>query len=152
MSVLVEAITVIVRNGDVDRRYPGGVAALAASAPNQTFRTDGQLAAIGFMTPSDAEVYVLSLEKVGLRFVEDGQARDIVVVDQIHGPTTACDWIEVATDLDGTKSVWLRGTPKGELASSRVLGPGHYAGPRGLRALRTAIVGRFWPKCSTSCR
>jgi hypothetical protein len=82
MSVLVEAITVIVRNDDVDRHYPGGVTALAASAPNQTFRTDGQLTAIGFMAPSDVEVYILSLQKTGLRFVEDGHARDIVVVDR----------------------------------------------------------------------
>jgi hypothetical protein len=101
MSVLVEAITVIVRAENLNRRYPGGLAALAAAAPNQTFRSDGQLAAIGFVTPSDVDVYIISLEEVGIRFVAKGRSRDIVVIDQINDPTTPCDWIEAATEPDG---------------------------------------------------
>ena len=44
MSVVVEAITVVVRNDAVDRCISGGVAALAEASPNNTFRTDGKLA------------------------------------------------------------------------------------------------------------
>lgn len=81
MSVLVEAITVVVRNDAVDRCVPGGVSTLVE---NNTFRTDGKLAAIGFMSPADVEVYILNLQKAGLRFVEQGRCRDIVVIDQIQ--------------------------------------------------------------------
>ena len=103
MSVLVEAVTVVVRNDAVDRCVPGGVSTLAESSPNNTFRTDGNLAAVGFMTPADVEVYLLRLQKAGLRYVEQGRCRDIVVIDQIYGPTLPCDWIETGTDPDGTK-------------------------------------------------
>ncbi|MGA7325452.1 MAG: hypothetical protein WBX25_13420, partial [Rhodomicrobium sp.] len=117
MSVLIEAITVVVRNDAVDRCVPGGVSGLAENSPNVTFRTDGSLAAVGFMTPADVEVYILKLEKSGLRFVEHGKCADLVVVDQIHGPTLPCDWIESGTEPDGTKFVWMRGMPPGEMVA-----------------------------------
>jgi hypothetical protein len=117
MSVLLEAITVVVRNDAADRCIPRGVSALAEAAPNVTFRTDGNLAAVGFMTPADVEVYVLALQKAGLRFVEQGRCRDFVVIDQIFGPTVACDWIEIGVEPDGTKFIWLRGTAPGAMAA-----------------------------------
>jgi hypothetical protein len=117
MSVLVEAITVVVRNDVVDRCVPGGVSALAENSPNITFRTDGKLAAVVFMKPADVEVYILALQEAGLRFVEQGRCRDIVVIDQIRGPTLPCDWIEMGTEPDGTKFVWLRGAPPGAMVA-----------------------------------
>ena len=117
MSVLVEAITVVVRNDAVDRCVPGGVSALAKNSPNTTFRTDGKLAAVGFMTPTDVEVYILKLQKAGLRFVEQGSCCDIVVIDQIYGPTLRCDWIEIGTEPDGTKFAWLRGSSSGAMVA-----------------------------------
>jgi hypothetical protein len=119
MSVLVEAITVVVRSDAVDLRIPGGVTALGANSPNSTFRTDGKLAAVGFFSPTDVEVYILTLQKAGLRFVEQGKCRDIVVIDQIHGPTLPCDWIEIGTYPDGTRYVWLRGTARGAMVAHR---------------------------------
>ena len=119
MSVLIEAITVVVRNDSVDCCVPGGISALTKNSPNVTFRTDGRLAAVGFMTPADVEVYILKLEKTGLRFVEHAKCRDIVVIDQIRGRTLPCDWIELGTEPDGTKFVWMRGTPPGEMVAYR---------------------------------
>jgi hypothetical protein len=117
MSVLVEAITVVVRNDAVDRCIAGGVSTLAENAPNITFRTDGKLAAVGFMTPADVEVYILKLEKSGLRFVEEDGCCDICVIDQLHGPTLPCDWIELESEPDGTKFGWLRGTSPGAMVA-----------------------------------
>jgi hypothetical protein len=117
MSVLVEAITVVVRNDAVNRYVPGGVSTLAENSPNITFRTDGKLAAVGFMTPADVEVYILTLQKAGLRFAEQGKCRDIVVIDQIRGPTLPCDWIEMGAEPDGTKFVWLRGALPGAMVA-----------------------------------
>jgi hypothetical protein len=117
MSVLIEAITVVLRNDAVDRCFPGGMPVLAKSSPNPTFRTDGTLAAIGFMAPADVEVYILALEKAGLQFVERGRCCDIAVIDEIHGPTVRCDWVEIGTDSDGTRFAWLRGTAPGAMVA-----------------------------------
>ena len=71
------------------------------------------------MAPADVEVYVLTLQKAGLRFVEQGRCRDIVVIDQIQGPTLPCDWVEIGTDPDGTKFVWMRGTSPGAMVAHK---------------------------------
>jgi DNA-binding transcriptional regulator YiaG len=44
MGVLVECISVIVRCSSLEEKYPGGVAAYEADAPNRTFCTDEHLA------------------------------------------------------------------------------------------------------------
>ncbi len=116
MSVLIEAITVVIRIDAVDRCITGGVAALAEASPNTTFRSDGKLAATGFMSPGDVEVYILAMQKAGLRYMERGECRDIVVIDQIRGPTVPCEWIQIGTEPDGTKFAWLRGGQPGALA------------------------------------
>ena len=41
------------------------------------------LAVVGFMSPADVEIFILTLRDVGLRFVEDGKCQDIAVVDQL---------------------------------------------------------------------
>ena len=69
------------------------------------------------MSPVDVEVYILNLQKAGLRFVEQGRCRDIVVIDQIHGPTLPCDWIEIGTEADGTKYIWMRGASPGAMVA-----------------------------------
>jgi hypothetical protein len=109
MSVLVEAITVIVRVDTVERVFPGGLDAFQASVPNTTFRSDGFLTAVGFMTPTDVEVFVLGLQREGMVHVRDGVSVDIAVADQMRGTLTPCAWLEVGTDDQGNKVASLRG-------------------------------------------
>ncbi len=94
MAVLVEALSVVVRRDAIDQKFPGGWDAFANAVPNGTLCADAELARVGFMTPGDVEAFVKSLESAGLRFLANGCAVDIAVVDQLRGPTTRCDWLE----------------------------------------------------------
>lgn len=63
-------------------------------APNRTFCTDGDLATVSFMNPFDVGNFIEDMTKTGLRFLVDGEAQDMVVVDQHQGPCNRCDWIK----------------------------------------------------------
>ncbi|MDE0372206.1 MAG: hypothetical protein OXI73_06650 [Rhodospirillales bacterium] len=94
MAVLIEGLSVVIRVDAIKARYPGGLEAFKANAPNASCGQDGELARVGFMAPWDAKAFVESLERLGLTYLEGGMARDLVVVDQLQGPATPCDWIE----------------------------------------------------------
>lgn len=116
MSVLIEAISVVLRCDTIAARLHGGMRAFATLVPNGSFRSDGRLAAAGFQTPEDCGAFIDDLEGRGFRFLSHGRAVDIVVVDQLKGPTCACDWIELGRDDRGVHLAWLAGGPRGELA------------------------------------
>ena len=116
MSILVEAITVVFMNATADCHIQGGVDAVKTIAPNSTFRTDGLISAIRFMDPESTGNFVDTLLNVGMEFVEDGVAQDIVVLDQHRGPTAQCDWIGFNQNADGNSIAWLIGHPKGIMA------------------------------------
>ena len=94
MAVLVEAISVIIRVDAIEARHAGGFDAFEAAIPNETACSDGELVRVGFMAPADVEAYVGALTAKGLRYVADGVAHDIVVVDQQRGPLVRCEWLE----------------------------------------------------------
>jgi hypothetical protein len=122
--VLIEAITVVVRVDAIAMHIAGGIGEFACKAPNATYRCDGTLAAVGFMSPDDVGVFVSTLRDVGLRFVEDGKCQDIAVVDQVRGPTVPCDWLMLATDPRGTRHAWLASGPRGDMATYANWRPG----------------------------
>jgi hypothetical protein len=116
MSVLVEAISVVVATAVLEKKYPGGAAQYERDCPNVTFCADEHLTRIGFMVPGDVGAFVVRLSRLGLVFQRDGRSADIVVVDQLHGPTTLCDWLESGRHPDGYSAAWLAGTEPGALA------------------------------------
>ena len=95
MPVLVEAFSVIVRVDAIKTRHDGGWEDFRDGVPNRSLVCDNELARVGFMTNEDVDRYIAVLEAKGLRFLKDGQAKDIAVVDQWHGLLTPCDWLEV---------------------------------------------------------
>jgi len=95
MSVLVEAISVVVRFEAIERLYPGGWAELERNPPNKTLCCDRKIARVGFMTPADVGEYVRALEGRGFVFIEDGKFVDIAVIDQQQGFTMPCNWLEL---------------------------------------------------------
>jgi hypothetical protein len=115
MSVIVEAITVIFRNATADALIAGGSSAIRDNPPNNTYRTDGILSAIGFMTPEDTEQFVGQLKGVGFRFIEKGKSIDIAVCDQNRGFTADCEWLGTDTDERGVRFCWLLGQPRGAM-------------------------------------
>lgn len=105
MAVLVEALSVITRRDRIDSIYPGGVEGFLRDAPNRTGCADNHLVRVGFMSPEHAQRFIQELEHSGLVYRDpQGRAQDIVIVDQIKGPATPCDWADVVT-------VRLQGNP-----------------------------------------
>lgn len=94
MAVLIEAISVVIRRVAIERNYPGAWGAFVRDVPNQTLCADRDIARVGFMSPSDVGAYVMYLEGLGLKYKENGKAKDLVVVDQQQGPLVDCDWVE----------------------------------------------------------
>ena len=116
MSVLVEALTVTVKNQTIESLIQGGVDAFQEYVPNATFRTDRSLSAVSFMDPQSTGNFVDALQEVGLIFVEDGNAQDIAVIDQHRGPTAQCDWLGFDKTEEGFSIAWLVGHPQGVMA------------------------------------
>jgi hypothetical protein len=94
MAVLVEAISVVIRADALLAAYNGDWDAFKRTIPNETMCADGELVRVGFMSPEDVEAYVAQLSDAGLTYLEDGVAKDLVVVDQMRGPLVKCEWIE----------------------------------------------------------
>lgn len=95
MAVLVEAISVIIKKTSIEQKFRGGWSVFKENIPNQTLCDDDILVRIGFMSPYDVGGYIQYLERNGLTFLRSKQAVDLVVVDQLRGPTTPCDWIKL---------------------------------------------------------
>jgi hypothetical protein len=94
MAVLIEAISVVFRVDAIEHRFPGGWEAFKSTVPNATLCADGEIARVGFMAPPDVQGFIEELEQNGLQFRSENSSKDIVVVDQIRGPTMTCDWAE----------------------------------------------------------
>lgn len=101
MSVLAEALSVVIRVEVLEAWYPGGVVAFARDCPNASFCSDGYLARVGFLSPHDVDFLLNVLEGHGVIHLAGGVAIDAVVVDQHEGPLSPCLWIEFGTDGDG---------------------------------------------------
>ncbi len=96
MAVLVEAISVVIKASSIAGRFPGGLENFAQHIPNRTLCADGEVVRVGFMDPADVKVYIEKLASVGLRHLTDaGSADDLVVVDQMRGLTSPCEWAEI---------------------------------------------------------
>src|SRR5947209_2270005 len=95
MSVLVEALTVIVSRPTLDAAWPGGTDASLAAAACDASRArltcaDDHITAVSFLSSDDCQAWIDRLE----HHVSSNRAAGIVCIDQHHGPTTPCDWIE----------------------------------------------------------
>lgn len=114
MAVLVEAISVVIRRDAIESKYPGGWDAFVSAVPNRTLCTDASLARVGFMQPSDVERFVSDLGQHDIQYIQDGSARDLVVVDQQRGPLASCSWLEF-------EHVTI-GSPSERIAAARMSG------------------------------
>jgi len=95
MSVLVEAISVIIKVSAIEEKFPGGICNFEANIPSVPFCNDDELVMVKFMSPDDVGEYIATLEEHGLRYVKNDVALDMVVADQRTGFLVACDWAEV---------------------------------------------------------
>lgn len=123
MSVLIEALTLVVRKRELDIRYPGGTdaflqAALELEAPPRFIcNGDPHLVNLSFSDPDHLAPCVALLEAHGFMDVDDGKLVDMAYVDQHFGPTMPCDWLEWRRHPDGFTYAWLAGTEPGDMAT-----------------------------------
>lgn len=93
MAVLIEGISVVVLRSAIEACYPNGLSGFIANVPNRTVCADDTIVRLGFMSRVDVHDVIERLSRLGLTFLRDGSAADMVVVDQNEGPTTPCNWL-----------------------------------------------------------
>ncbi len=96
MSVLVEAISVVIRAEALNTKFPGGWQGFLRSLPNRTLCADGELVRLGFMDPADVEAFVKKLQDRGLAFYRAGEFVDLAVVQPPQELKARCPWLEFA--------------------------------------------------------
>lgn len=114
MAVLIQGVSVIVRNATLDAKYDGRRIGYQRDCPNGTFCADEHLCRIGFMVQRDAEVFVAHLAAKGLTPSRGGVAEDVAILDALKGPLRPCSWL-VCGRLGNWTVAWLAGTPHGDL-------------------------------------
>lgn len=123
MSVLVEALTLVVQRLSLEIAYPGGTdaflnATLSLEAPPRFICSgDPQLVNLSFYDPKHVEPSAALLREHGLMEVEDRKAVDFVYIDQHTGPTMPCEWIEWRRHRDGYSYAWVANTEAGDMAA-----------------------------------
>lgn len=115
MSILVEAISIVVPNAVLETHYPQGVEGFARDCPNGTFCSDGRISRVGFMSARDTGFFLQLLQACGLDHRSEGPAGNVVVVDQNTGPAQACLWLEFAHHEAGVALAWHAGFRPGRL-------------------------------------
>lgn len=115
MSVLADAISVIVARAAIDKHYPGGWHGFERDAPRETTCTDGYLARAGFYAQEDADYFLQLIAAAGLVLEKNGAAVDAVLVDQNLGPARPCLWLELGRERDGTRAAWHAAARRGTL-------------------------------------
>ena len=82
MTILFEAISVVVRCDSLERLGSDGLDHVFSSIPNQTYYSDGSLARVGFLVEQDAFDFISFLESVGLVHLQGEESIDFTIVLQ----------------------------------------------------------------------
>lgn len=94
MAVLIEGISVVIRCDSLTNSYSGGIKSFMSAISEESLCADGELACVKFLRSSDVRTYVEHLERCGLRKEKNSIAVDFVVVDQLTGLCSPCNWAE----------------------------------------------------------
>jgi hypothetical protein len=115
VSVLVEALSLVIRHSVLDISYPGGTHAFVQrmrdpSVPCRCVCSDDTLVSVSFFGADDATVVGSELLALGIVAMDDDRFYELAFIDQAKGPTMPCDWIEWQKHEAGYTSCWLAGT------------------------------------------
>ncbi|HEX6576662.1 MAG TPA: hypothetical protein VF042_16960 [Gemmatimonadaceae bacterium] len=122
MSVLVEAVSIVVKRAALDCKYPGGTAeflcmlASRRSAEHRFVCSDTNLICLSYFTPDAADRGAETLLKAGLIDIDDNEFIDFAMVDQHYGPTLQCTWLAWQREPPGFTRAWLAGELPGGLS------------------------------------
>lgn len=113
MTVLADAISIIVPVQRIQGVWPGGAHAYATEAAPDTHCADTSLTRVGFEEPADAWDHLDRLEGLGLRYDSLAFADVAVVVDGRFA--AGCDWMAAEHVADGYSRCWAIADGDGEL-------------------------------------
>ena len=121
MSVLVEALSLVIPRITVDASWPGGADAFleamcAPACPARRLCSDDKLVSVSFLSPEDALTVVRQLRDHGLVELDEQRFHDLALVDQREGPTMPCAWLQWKQHRDGFTYAWLANTEPGDMA------------------------------------
>ena len=115
MTVLVEGVSVIIKLEAINRIIPDGWEGFRQYVPNFSWCKDDKLVRLGFLDGDEAKEFAKKLESLKLVYQGSAGAQDFVLVDQIYGVTTRCNWLEYG-------HVDINNDPKMKVAACRVAG------------------------------
>lgn len=123
MSVLIEALTLVVPKIVLDVSYRGGADAYMHALlqldqpPRYICDGDQHLINASFYDPDHMERATEMLEAHGIVSVDEDCFIEMACVDQRFGPTMPCDWLEFRRHRGGFSYAWLAGTEAGDMAA-----------------------------------
>lgn len=110
MSVLIEAVCLVVPRRVLDVSYPGGTEAyLVAAAAREGVRfaiADDQVTSVGSYDGDVLVTIVRDLIELGLIWSDGSRAYDCIIVYQETGPAIPCDWLEIQRHPHGFTQAW----------------------------------------------
>lgn len=123
MSVLIEALSVVVPRSVLDASWPGGAEAFLehCRAPEAEARyalADRFLVVASFLAPDEAQRTIRALGEHGIEEPEDESGSgELAFLDQHMGPAVPCAWLEWRKQDEGYTHAWLAGTEPGALVA-----------------------------------
>lgn len=122
MSVLIEALCLVIRRSSLDESYIGGADVFVEDRElENVFRyvvSDEDLVAIGVFDADTLAPVVKRLQTIGLAEADADQfTNDFVLVDMETGPTVRCDWLGFELHRHGLALAWLEGSEVQPLAT-----------------------------------
>lgn len=154
MSVLIEALTLVVPKRVLDVSYPGGTDAYLRELlhlerpPRFVCNGDPALVNISFYDPPHVAPAQEMLRRYGIVEVDDRRFVEMAIVDQRFGPTMPCHWLEWRRHAEGFTYAWLAGTDPGDMAAPRDWAP-ETAWSAMLAVVRRALDERGIPYSAT---
>lgn len=116
MSVLADALSVVIQCSVLEAKYPGGERAYRQSFPSEFYCSDGRLARVKFYCVEEMFPFVERLTLWGLSLEADWAPADIALLDGEGGIRNSCDWLEFGMHDGGYPMAWMRGEARGPLA------------------------------------
>ncbi len=120
MSVLVEAVSLIVPRILLEDRYPGGTDAYLheLNRPSSEARyaiTDAHLVCASYFDAEAAGRGAVPLLDYGFVELDNETFHDFAIIDQESGPTRSCLWLMWTQDPADFTLAWFAGAGAGEL-------------------------------------
>lgn len=110
MAVAIEFVNVIICKAAAEKKYPGGLDALA-HLDLANYLEDEHLVRVGFMSSREAFGFVNELAAAGLHYSDEGGC-DLAVIPWTNGATPP--WLSVG-ECEGRGACWMGRYPRGKL-------------------------------------